>query len=89
MVLEQKILQQDEEEQALKGTTTSKDSGQKRSKWKGRNSDKTEERNQKQNGQHDRDQQQSSNGKARIASLISSFIDVTSKVITILNVVRI
>ncbi|XP_060179691.1 uncharacterized protein LOC132609635 [Lycium barbarum] len=48
MVHEQKIVQQDAEEKALQVTTTSKDSGCRRSKWKGRNSDKAEEGNKKQ-----------------------------------------
>ena len=68
MVHEQKIVQQDVEEQALQVTTNSKDSRHRRSKWKGRNSEKIEEGNQKQNGQHDRDQQHSSNGKERFAN---------------------
>ncbi|XP_060217072.1 uncharacterized protein LOC132644495 [Lycium barbarum] len=38
-----KIVQQDAEEQALQVTTSSKDSRRRRSKWKGRNSDKAEE----------------------------------------------
>ena len=67
MVHEQKSVQQDVEEQALQVTTTSKDSRRRKSKWKGRNSEKTEEGNREQNGQHDRDQQHSSNGKARLA----------------------
>ena len=36
MVLEHKIFQQEVEEQALQVTTTSKDSGHKKSKWNGR-----------------------------------------------------
>ncbi|XP_049406033.1 uncharacterized protein LOC125869606 [Solanum stenotomum] len=67
MVHEQKIVQQDVEEQALQVTTTSKDFGRRKSKWKGRNSEKTEEGNLKKNGQHDHDQRHSSNGKARFA----------------------
>ncbi|XP_049406281.1 uncharacterized protein LOC125869931 [Solanum stenotomum] len=64
MVYEQKIVQQDVEELALQITTISKDSGHRRSKCKGRNSEKTEEGNRKKNGQHDHDQRHSSNGKA-------------------------
>ncbi|KAH0672128.1 hypothetical protein KY284_023215 [Solanum tuberosum] len=43
MVHEQKIVQHDVEEQKLQVTTTSKDSERRRSKWKGRNLEKTEE----------------------------------------------
>ncbi|XP_049343909.1 uncharacterized protein LOC125808229 [Solanum verrucosum] len=47
MVHEQKIVQQDVEEQALQVTITSKDSGCRRRKCKGRNSEKTEKGNRK------------------------------------------
>ncbi|KAH0636786.1 hypothetical protein KY289_036701 [Solanum tuberosum] len=65
MVHEQKIVQQDVEEQALQVTTTSKDSGRRRSKWNGRNLRKLKREIEKKNGQHDRDQRHSSNEKAR------------------------
>ncbi|XP_060174458.1 uncharacterized protein LOC132605275 [Lycium barbarum] len=66
MVHEQKLVQRDAEEQALQVATTSKDFGRRKSKWKGRNSDKAEEGNQKKNGQHGRDQRHLSNGKASV-----------------------